>query len=714
MATLERIRKRAGLLVGFVGLALFAFIIGDLLNSGSSFMNSNQNNVVVVDGEAVDYQEFNKREEELVEIAKLQSGQSSLPESYMSQIRQSVYDEIVMDKIMSPRLKNLGIVVTSEEMSDMVEGENISPILFQSQMFQDPQTGMFDRNYLIMFLNNIKNIETFPENIQGQLMQGKVMWMFLEKNIKQNRLSEKYIGLLSKAIVANSLEAKDAFANSSESSDIAYIMKAFSSVPDTTINISAAEIEQLYNQRKEMFRQQEACIIDYIAVDIAPSAEDYDAAAKEMEAIRAEMETTDNIAALTNEKSENKFVNAYFSVNGFGTETDVIDFVNTAEINDIAGPSFKNDTYRILKLVDKIEGSDSVSVSEIILAARATEAETRVYADSLLNAIKGGADFTELVQLHSIDEQQVAQSNGDLGWITEAGALQGRNEEFRKSAFSLPLGQSAIVKTNYGFHIIKVTDKTKNVPKYKIADVIYTVTPSSATRNLLYSALNQFTATNNTVEKFAASARESGYDIITNAQVHSIDVMVGSVTGARQVVRWAFNNKKGQISDIIECDNKFVVATHKGRLPEGYQSLASVTPQLKSELATRKKGEEMAAELKARNLSSISAYAEAMSINPDTVTYITMETSRITNIGIEPKLNALISLAPVNSLNGPVAGNNGIYVFEVINRIIDNGNYDEKAQINMLESNNSYRVSSLAFRFMQQNAEIEDNRIRFY
>lgn len=712
MATLEKIRKKAGLLVTVVGIALFAFIIGDLLNSGSSFLNRNQNNVVVVNGNAVDYQDYMARENELTEVYQIQMGTSTLNENYTNQIRQVVYEDIIMENILEPRLEKLGMHITSEEMTDMVEGENISPVLLQLPMFQNQQTGTFDRNAIINFLNQIKNIDGFPEATQAQLMPYKTLWMFWEKNIRRNRMTEKYLTLLNKAVVANSLEAKDAFNNSAESSDITYVMEPFSSIADTTVVIPASEIEKLYQERKEMFRQSETCVIDYIAVDIAPSQEDYNKMAKEMDAIRAELETTDNVAALTNEKSERKYMNAFFSVSGFGTDQDVIDFVTTAEPGAIEGPIFKDNKYRILRLMDKTEAADSVNVSELMLAQRATEAESKAYADSLLNVIKNGADFTEIVRAHSVD--QLAENNGEMGWLTEAGALQGLNEEFKKTVFSLPVGQSAIVKSTYGYHIVKVTDKTKNVPKYKIADIQYTVTPSSATRSQLYNSLNQFIANNNSTEKIEATAKENGYNLISNTRVYKTDMSIGNVTGARQVVRWAFNNKKGQISDINECDDKFVVAVHKGKLPEGYQSLASVTPQLKAELAAKKKGEEIATGLKAKNLSSIDAYANAMSATPDTVKFITMATTRITNIGVEPKLNALISMSPLNKVSDPVAGDNGVYVFEVINRTNDNNPYDEKQQKSMIEANNSYRIGNMVIRYMQQEADIEDNRIRFY
>ena len=712
MATLEKIRGKAGLLVSIVGLALFAFIIGDLLNSSSSFRRRNQSNVLVINGQTIDYHEYMSRENETKERYQLQLQTQNLSENYLNQIRQNVYEEIVMEKILDPRLNELGIMITPQEMTDMVEGENISPVLLQNPMFQNPETGVFDRYTVNMFLNYIKNIESAPESERAQVLQYRAMWMYWEKDIKHNRLYEKYTTLLSKAVAANSLDAQDAYNNSLVSSDIFYTMESFINIADSSINVSTSEIEKLYNERKEMFRQQETAIIDYIAVDISPSQNDYTQAANDMNEVRTELETTDNIAALVNEKSERKFSSAFFSVDGIKDDQDLIDFVASAAIGDIEGPLFKDNQYRIVKLLEKMENADSVKVSILTVNAHATETETKAFADSLLNELKKGADFAELVNKHSIDNWR--DRDGEIGWMTEAGAIQNLNEEFRKTVFALLVNQSAVVKSNYGYHIVKVTERTKNVPKYKMADIVYTVTPSSATRSLLYNTLNQFIAENNSVEKMEESAKEYGYYFSSNARVHNTDMIVGTISNARQVVRWAFNNKKGQISEIFECDNSFVVAIHKGKLPEGYQSLASVTPQLQMELVARKKGEELASRLKNKNLTTIEDYAEVMNSIPDTVKFITMATSRIANIGMEPKLNALITLAPLNLIQEPVAGNNGVYVFKVTNRTNNEQPFDPEYQISMLESSNAYRIGGLAFRFMQQQAKIIDNRILFY
>jgi peptidyl-prolyl cis-trans isomerase D len=331
----------------------------------------------------------------------------------------------------------------------------------------------------------------------------------------------------------------------------------------------------------------------------------------------------------------------------------------------------------------------------------------------LLATIQTDDDFNAAIQAHSVD--QFKEKGGEFGWLTEAAALQALNEEFKQTVFSLPKGKCGVVKSTYGLLIAKVADRTKDVEKFKIADITYTVTPSSATRSRTYNALNQFVVKNNTVELMEKSAKESGYEIVENARVVSTDMTLGAINNARQVVRWAFQSKKDNISEeIFECDNKFIVAANKGRLREGYQSVASATPQLKSELIARKKGEILAAELKSKNLSSLDAYAADFDAKVDTVRFVKFGEGRLMNIGNEPKLNALIAAAPLNKLSEPIAGSNGVYVFEVINRSFDGTAYDPKREISMLEMNNMYRIGSMALMTLQRKAEIKDNRINFY
>jgi peptidyl-prolyl cis-trans isomerase D len=276
------------------------------------------------------------------------------------------------------------------------------------------------------------------------------------------------------------------------------------------------------------------------------------------------------------------------------------------------------------------------------------------------------------------------------------------------------VNQPTLLKASYGIHIIKVTEKTAAVPKYKLAYIVRSVAPSTKTYGILYNELNQFLSKNNTAEKIRQSAKEAGYNLVPDVRVTTDDRLLGSITDSRTVIRWAFEStSKNEVSKIFDCKNNFVLAIRKGALPEGYQSFASVSPQLKSELTARKKGEEIVKTLKAKNLQTIDAYAQAMNVTLDTVRFINMNTPRIANIGLEPVLNAEVTYTPENQLGGPVVGNNGVYVFSVVNRTKDTSEYDEQKEIHTLESTNAYRVGYQAMQSLVEKAKITDRRIRF-
>ena len=711
MATLEKIRSKAGLLVLVVGLALFAFIIGDFLNSGSTYFRQSQERIAEIDGEVIKIQDYQARVDEMTEIYKMQSGSASLPEEYMTQIRQSVFDGMVQEIVLDEATQKLGMVVGPEELFDMVQGENISPLIQQMQMFVNPQTGAFDKSALLTFLKQIDvdNIATYPAEQQAQLQQAQRFWMFWEKNIKRQRLESKYTTLLSKAIAANALDAKAAFDESVENSDIVYAMQSYATIPDSTIAVSDSEIKQLYEQRKESYKQKASKIIDYIAVDIRPSKEDYDKVQADIESVKSELETTDRVADLVNENSEVPYVDAFFTENALDAE--MKQFATTAEVGAIYGPVFDNDKYRLFKLIDKTNAPDSVKVSHIMLAGKG-EAETKALADSLLTVLKGGASFEELAKQFSAD--QAAENGGELGWFTEATALRGVNAEFKDAVFGTPLNQIAVVRSMYGTHLVKVTEKTANVAKYKVADIDMTVSPSSKTYSNIYNELNQFISNNHSLEKLTANAKEAGYNLVSDATVTKDDQLLGSVQNSRQVIRWAFQNDKGAISEIFECNDKFVVAAMKGSLEEGYRPVELVAAPLKAELIAQKKGEQIAAALAAKNLTSVEAYAEAMGAKVDSVKFVNFATRRISGIGIEPNLNAAVAMAQVDQVSAPVKGNNGVYVFKVYARNKDAKTYDEAEQVRTLDATNAYRVGFQAIQSLINKAEVEDNRIRFY
>ena len=458
-----------------------------------------------------------------------------------------------------------------------------------------------------------------------------------------------------------------------------------------------------------LFKQKETKVLKYLAVDIRPSQDDYNAAQKEIEAVKEELASTDKIADVVNENSEIPYIDAFFTDKSFDPE--MKQFATTAEVGAVYGPIFENDKYRLFKLVDKTNAPDSVKVSHIMLAGK-SEAETTALADSLMGAIKSGADFAELAKKHSVD--QAAENGGELGWFTEVTALRGVNEEFKNAIFSTPVNQVAVVKSMYGTHLVKVTEKTANVTKYKMADVDMTVSPSSKTYSNIYNELNSFIAKNRDIAKLDTAAQSAGYNVISNVSVTPDNQLIGTIKNSRPVIRWAFQNDKGAVSEIFECDDKFIIAAVEKSVPAGYAPLEMVAPALKAELVAKKKGEKIAADLAAKNLSSMEAYAEAMGSSVDSVKFVSFGTRRISGIGVEPNLNAEVSLAQVGQVSAPVQGNNGVYVFKVYAENTDAKTFNEAEVMRSLDANNIYRLSYQAIQTLVDKAEIEDNRIRFY
>ncbi|WP_435530260.1 peptidylprolyl isomerase, partial [Parabacteroides goldsteinii] len=415
------------------------------------------------------------------------------------------------------------------------------------------------------------------------------------------------------------------------------------------------------------------------------------------------------VADIVNENSEVPYMDAFFTENAFDPE--MKQFATTSEVGAVYGPVFDNDKYRMFKLVDKKMGPDSVKVSHIMLA-NGDEARTTALADSLMNVLKNGGDFAALAKEFSAD--QAAENGGELGWFTEITALRGVNEDFKNAVFSTPVNEIAKVKSLYGTHLVKVTEKTANVNKYKVADIDMTVSPSSKTYSNIYNELNQFISQNNDLAKLDEAAKEAGYNLIAGVNVTADNQTLGSIKNSRPVIRWAFQNDKGKISEIFECDDKFVIAGVEGTIKEGYRSVASLTPALKAEIAAQKKGEKIAADLKAKNLTSVEAYADAMGSKVDSVKFINFGTRRIAGIGVEPKLNAMVSLAEVGQVSAPVAGNNGVYVFKVYDRNKEAKEYNEAEEIKTLDASNAYRFGFQAIQSLVNKADVEDNRIRFF
>jgi len=708
MATLEKIRNKAGLLVGVIGLALFSFIIGDFLRSGSTFFRQTKEKIAVVDGQSIGIREFQDEVETFTNNYKSQG--ASLSEDQQNQIRQMVFDEMTGSILLDNESKKIGFIVSKDELTDLIIGNNISPIIKQIPYFQNPRTRAFDRNSLIQFLQVIESDDwsMYSPETQQQLQKEKESWLNVEKNVGKQRLVDKFSTLMASAIVANSLDAKAAFNDNAVNVDFNYVSQLYNSIPDAGIEVSDNEVAKFYEAQKHNYKQEHAKVVSYIAVNVVPNDADFADVSARMDKIKEELANTENPADLINENSDITFLDAYSSVAQLSNDDK--NFVAHASVGAIDGPTLTDRTYVMRKLIGITQAPDSIKVNQITFPA-SDEVKIKAHIDSLIQVIHSGKSFADVTLAESN-----GQTNGDMGWQTEASLAKGVDSKFASALFDAKINDLFTIKTSFGIHLVQVVEKTKPVTKYKIGTIHMEVTPSQEAYNKLYNNLNQYISKNNKLEKFQSAASDAGYVCQTNVQLLENQYNIASIENSRQVIRWANSHKKGDISEIFDCQGYFVVAAIEGELKEGFRSLNEVADMLKRELINQKKGSTAVESLKAKNLNSLDDYATAMNSSVQNVRFVTFATPRITGIGSEPIVNVKAVSSEIGQVTAPFAGKNGVYVLSVTAKNTNDQKYDEAVQKKQLNMQNSYKVMQMiqTNRLLKDKASIEDNRSRFY
>ena len=700
MATLEKIRSKGLLLLIVVGLALVVFIVGDLVNSGSTYFQENSANVAVINGDKVKIRDYAEKMEQFNDVVKLQYG-NNINDEMMEQIRQMVWESTVTEKVIGDDCAEIGMTVTKNELADMLVGNNISPMMMSNQMFFN-ENGQFDVNIVKQFISMLDSEDASQNIPYEQLRLYRNYWRYWEHAIKTSRLQEKYTNLLNAALVVNSLEAKYAYDNAKVSADAVYAMKNYFAIADSTINVTDAEIKARYNEKKEQFKQKQSADIKYIVVDIKPSAEDFAEVEKWINDLKEEFTTTEDIAAIVNSNSDVQYRGENLVKDQI--DADFQEFAFTGKAGDVMGPIFVNNTYKMARIIENgIASVDSVNLSNMYLRRETAEA-TQALADSIMDAVKKGADFAELAKTHSL--LQNAANGGEIGWVSEMGL----EKKIATPAFSTPAKNMFVVKEGNDINLFYVNQLGAKTTKAKVAVLAREVSATSRTQAELYNKMKQFIVDNNTIEKLEAEAANNGYVVMSAKNVDINANAINNITKAREAVKWVFENKEGAISDIFEVEDKIIAVAVDKHNEEGYRSIESVRPQLLAELRKEKKGDILVAEMNGKTMAQLATEG----FRVDTVRNINFASTYAGSIGNEPSLFARVAGAEVEKESAPIKGNTGAYVFKVISKEESAKPYNEKEEMVMLETRESYMNSYLSIEALKEAANIEDMRYKYY
>ena len=701
MATLQKLRNRAALLIGAMGVALLAFILTDLFTSGNAWVNKFKDKAFTVDGQTIDTKTYQSRITEWEDFQKFISNTNSIDESTASQIRERVYQQMVKEIILDKEAEKLGLTVSKEEMNDMVYGQNISPLLTQLPIFMD-ENRQFSRENLNNFLKFINTDKGLNDQQKVYAKMYKAQWVFIERMMKYQRLEEKYNSLLAGAVMVNPVEIKQNFDDSKYTADLSYVLERYSVIPDNAVKVTDEEVKNLYEKRKDNFKSyMEMAKVSYFVKDVVPSQEDYQAVEKSINEAREKLSTAPNAANVVTEYSETPFQDVFLAVNSL--QGDEKTFAQTAAIGDIKGPVKSSDAFRLYKLMDKTVAPDSVKVQLIVVPETAGKASK---ADSVIAAVKAGKDF-------DVVAKELGQSNGQGGqWVTEA-MLANAGAELLKACFDTPKGEITKVVKNGQAQIIKVDDRTAPVSKVKIAYIEMPVIASDKTQNTLDNELNKFVSDFGTADKFAKAAQEKGYNLIPDFTVTPSDPTLGQNQGTHQVVSWAFNGKQGDVKK-FDFSDKRVIALITKKIEPGYIPLSEVSQVLKAELVKDKKAEKVIADLKAKNLKSLNEYAAAMSSKVDTVKFVNFAANSLAGLGHESALNIYSESGQLNVVSGPVKGDNGVFAIQVTNRTTLPKQFNPKEIEMGITQNNAYRIMYQSFEVLKNKMKVKDNRYKFF
>ncbi|MDR0893377.1 MAG: SurA N-terminal domain-containing protein [Mediterranea sp.] len=714
MATLQKIRSKGPLLVIVIGLALFAFIAGDAWK----VMQPHQSrDVGEVNGEALSAQDFQNLVDDYTEVVKMMQGVSSLSDEQSSQVRDQVWRTYVNNKLVEKEAKTLGLTVTDAEIQDILN-KGAHPLLQQTP-FRNPQTGRFDKDMLNKFLVEYAkmNPAQMPAQYVEQYDKMYKYWLFVQSTLKSSRLAEKYQALVSKALLSNPVEAQDAFDARVNQYDLLMAAIPYSAVPDSTVTVKESDLKSLYEKKKEQFKQyQETRNIKYIDVQVTASPEDKAAIQKEVDESTEQLRntTSDYTAFVRSSGSETPYTDLFY--NKAALPSDVAARLDSVKnVGEVYGPytSAVDNTINSFKLVAKAEKADSVQFRQIQVY-NADPAKTKATADSIYNAIKGGAAFADVAKKYG--------QTGDANWLTaaqyEGTQIDGDNLKYIeainngevKQLSNLPIGQAQV--------ILEVMAKKAMKTKYKVAVVKRAIEFSKETYNRAYNDFSQFIAANPSVEKMVANAEEAGYKLLDRADLYSSEHTIGGVRGTKEALRWVFDKAKvGEISPLYECgesDHMMVVGL-TGVTPEGYRPLKAVQGELRAEVIRDKKAEKIMADMKAANATTLDQYKAMPNAVSDTLKLVTFSApAYVPSLhSSEPLAGAYASIAEKGKLSTPLKGNAGVFVLQMYGEEKLNETFKDKDE-ETTQENMHARFASRLMNDLYLQAKVKDERYKFF
>ena len=690
MAVLEKIRSKSVFLLIVIGVALLAFIIGDFLNSGRSFFGAGTT-VAKVDGTKISITDFQRRYEQYNQ--QLQASNQKVDGAV---VQNQVLQDMVTEQLLEEEAEALGIDVTDAEITEAMTGQGAVPAVAQMAR----QLGLESPAQLHDLVFN-------PGKYGAQdadVAQVRAQWLEMEKNVT-NQLKYQKIGvLLSGAIQANDLDKEAIAADMSTASTVDLVNVPYSSLDNKDFPVSDEELQVRYEKEKSQFKtEDEIRKIHYIAVNIVPSQDDLAKAQKLFNSVDSTLRVTTGVESVRNisELTINQR-----TVRSNDVDAATREFIASAAEGAVSAPRFRSDEHSLVKLLSKKMDVDSVNVDMLQVQG------AKKVQDSVLNLLNSGKPFAEVA------DNKVAGGQQNMWMNLMQMGVDSKSVEAKKKLLAAGSEYFVIDSNDNAALIYRVNEKKAPKQMYEIAEVSYKVFPSDETIDNLRAGLQKYISANNTAKLFADNAIASGYQAL-EAEVTAETPQINGIESTRKEVQWAFGAERGSVSSIYdkEGNDKMIAVALDDIIPAGYMPLSDsgVRSVIETKVRNDKKGEKLLADYKGK-ASDLAGYAKLMNVPVDTAVTITFSQDFIPVLrNMESKLTAEAPYAKQGSLNGPVKGDQGVFVYKVVkNEKSSTQMTPEQLAQRYSMSMGSAAVSRMAVEILKENKDIVNNLIDFY
>ena len=660
MAVLETIRVKFGVVITvLIAVALLSFIVDPSTLQSVTASMSSKYDVGEIDGKAISYTDFQEEVDKYTTLTELMSGSSVQNEQQQISIRNTAWESLVNKYLFVKNAKKAGLTVGDEEMLAIIAGEIESPLISQNPMFFG-ENGQFSKDVLVQFLNSIDSDATGG---------AKLYWDNLQSTAQTQQYYAKYMSLFTQSDIVNKLQLTDALAGNNNTFNVEFVMVPFGYAKDTTIVVADADIKNYYESHKKFYKQQAGRDIEYVVYEVKPSAADVAAANEAFAKVYDEFTTTENMKSFLLANSDRKFDNTWYKageLNKISKEVNDFAFTNGATVSEAIT---KGNTFSAVRVIASAMVPDSVYVKYVPAASD--------NVDSLLNV-------------------------AEPMWITQTPGFE--------DLMTAKVG-SQVKLGGFVFNVLKTTTP---VAKKRVAILEKNAEASKETVNGYYAQAN-------TLATMAAGKYDTFRKAVDSLGVyaHPVSKMaegtsrLGAVDGTKEITRWAFEAKKGQVSSIFTINNNyFVVAAVTGIHEEGYTPVNEVASSIRNILYSKQYAEKKSAEVKEsiEGLTDLAAIAEKLGTTVSTKDGVAF--SSFSSMGLDPMFIGAAYASEDNVICGPVAGNNGVYVYKVTGRETQSHYTEESAKQHSAQR--SQYSSQMVVPVMMDDADVKDNRARFY